>query len=100
MAFFIDKLEKHELLEVDESLKKNCGIDIDMIVQKHHKDAPLTERVTRDRPSKEDLGPNSQRNDPELKRSDIKDKCSEISFNSSFFNNSIDSRNSFLKNEL
>lgn len=30
----------------------------------------------------------------------IKDKCSEISFNSSFFNHSIDSKNSFLKNEL
>ena len=61
LAFFIDKLEKHELLEVDESLKKNCGIDIDMIVQKHHKDAPLTERVNRVQhsPQKEDAGPNS-----------------------------------------
>ena len=48
LAFFIDKLEKHELLEVDANLKKNCGIDIDMIVQKNHKEAPLTERVNRD----------------------------------------------------
>jgi len=48
LAFFIDKLEKHELLEVDESLKKNCGIDIDRIVQKQHKGAPLTERVNRE----------------------------------------------------
>ena len=36
-----------------------------------------------------------------LNNSEIRQKDhSDISFNSSFFNNSIDSKNSFLKNEL
>lgn len=61
--------------------------------------------------TKVDIGATSERADmeeepnSELKtlkeNSEIRQKDhSDISFNSSFFNNSIDSKNSFLKNEL